>query len=150
MQFITIWSEFNWDLSRKVRWNIVSIDLGDGLAPNGWHVITWTNDSLVYGRIYASLGLIKLSYAGQPDRPPKCYIRVSWKCVGCWEIFKYGHRYCFYVIYKCTMFPMTFRMVAPCVWKRSDMSARILHVIVSRSRPEMQIWTVGWYVTRDS
>ena len=39
--------------------------------------------------------------------------------------------------------PNDFAMVAPCVWKRSDMFARIMHVIVSRSRPEIQIWAVA-------
>ena len=34
-----------------------SIGSENGLAPNRWQAITWTNDGLVYWHIYASLGL---------------------------------------------------------------------------------------------
>ena len=32
----------------------------NGLVPSRWHAIIWTNDGIVYWRIYASLGLNEL------------------------------------------------------------------------------------------
>ena len=32
----------------------------NGLAPSRWQAIIWTNDGIVYWRIYASLGLNEL------------------------------------------------------------------------------------------
>ena len=36
--------------------------LDDGLAPNRWQTIIWTNDGLGYWHLYASLGLTELKY----------------------------------------------------------------------------------------
>ena len=38
------------------NWQLVSIGSGNGLAPNRWQAITWSNDDPVYRRIYAALG----------------------------------------------------------------------------------------------
>ena len=39
----------------------------DGLAPNRWRAIIWTNGDLVYWRIYASLGLNELTESAITD-----------------------------------------------------------------------------------
>ena len=44
----------------------------DGLSPNRWQHITWTNDGMVYWRRYASLALDELTHWG----------RVTHICVG--------------------------------------------------------------------
>ena len=43
------------------NWQYALIGLDIGLVPNRWQAIIWTNDGLVYWRIYASLGLNELN-----------------------------------------------------------------------------------------
>ena len=45
-----------------LNWQSVSIGSGNGLAPNRWQAITWTNDDPVQWLIYASPGLSELTY----------------------------------------------------------------------------------------
>ena len=46
--------------SLGTNWQYVSIGSGNGLAPVRRQAIIWTNDGLVYWRIYSSLGLNEL------------------------------------------------------------------------------------------
>ena len=43
--------------SQASSWQYISIGLDDGLAPNRWQTIIWTNDVLGCRRMYAPLGL---------------------------------------------------------------------------------------------
>ena len=42
--------------SQGSNWQSSSIDLDNGLAPNRWQAIIWTNDDPINWRIYATLG----------------------------------------------------------------------------------------------
>ena len=50
------WFKFDWIISQESDWQ-ASIDVDSGLAPNRWHVITWTSDGLVDWCIYLSHNL---------------------------------------------------------------------------------------------
>ena len=43
------------------NWQYLSIGLDNGLAPNRWQAITWTNAEPIHCRIYAALGRDELS-----------------------------------------------------------------------------------------
>ena len=43
--------------SRGFSWKQISFGSGNGLLSNIWQAIIWTNNCLVYRRLYASLGL---------------------------------------------------------------------------------------------
>ena len=74
LQTIFFTSFFKWKLLFSLDWNFTEvcfqrsnwqkaiIGSDNGLAPNRRQAIIWTNGGLVYGRIYASHGLNKLSY----------------------------------------------------------------------------------------
>ena len=49
-------SSFTETCSQESNWQYTSISSANGLAPNGWQAITWTNDDPVHWRIYAALG----------------------------------------------------------------------------------------------
>ena len=42
--------------SKGSNWQKINVGSGNGLAPNRWQAITWTNTDLIPGRIYAALG----------------------------------------------------------------------------------------------
>ena len=48
--------EFYWNMFLIIQLT-ASISGGNGLAPNSWQTITWTNDDADQWRIYASPGL---------------------------------------------------------------------------------------------
>ena len=52
------WIQFDWRLFLRVQLTIS--DSYNGLAPNRWRTIIWTNDGLGWWRIYASLGFNEL------------------------------------------------------------------------------------------
>ena len=56
-------------LKYVVWWTISSIGSDNGLVPNRRQAIIWTNDGIVYRRIYASLDLIDLSRQGLTKWP---------------------------------------------------------------------------------
>ena len=54
------WLTFHWNLFSRVQLTIFRIGSDNGLAPIIRQAIIWTNDGIVYWRIYASLGLNEL------------------------------------------------------------------------------------------
>ena len=46
------WLQFYWISSLGSNWQFVSIGWDDGLAPNRWQAIIWTNDSLFHWCIH--------------------------------------------------------------------------------------------------
>ena len=61
-------SNFKWNFIEICylgsNWQLTIIDSGNGLSPNRWQAIFWTNDGIVYWCIYASHGPIDLMYSG--------------------------------------------------------------------------------------
>ena len=51
--------------SQGSNWQPVSTGSGNGLVPSSRQAINWTNVSIVYRRVYASLGFDELTHSGQ-------------------------------------------------------------------------------------
>ena len=54
--------KFNWFFSYGSNLQYSSIGSDNGLAPNRWQVIIWTNADLVRQRIYVALGKDELTH----------------------------------------------------------------------------------------
>ena len=60
MKIFEFWLKFHWNLFLKVQLTIFWLGLDNGLEPNRWQAIIWTNDDQVQRSIYASLRLNEL------------------------------------------------------------------------------------------
>ena len=56
MKIVVFWLEFHWRLFPSVQLTIFSMGSDNGLALVSGKSFIWTNDGLVYWRIYASIG----------------------------------------------------------------------------------------------
>ena len=75
--------------SYRSNWQYSSIGSDNGLVPNRWQAIFWTNGGLVYWCIYASLGLNELinmlwNIIRLHENPLQCHSRKLWTWALIW------------------------------------------------------------------
>ena len=55
MKSLVFWLKFHWKCPYEFNWEYPYIGLDNGLAPNRWQAIIWTNTDLIHWHIYAAL-----------------------------------------------------------------------------------------------
>ena len=62
MKIVVFWLKFHWNLFPGVQLTEKKVGLNNDLTPNKPQAVIWTNDGLIYRRIYAALRLNELMY----------------------------------------------------------------------------------------